>query len=220
MGQRRSRRGRHTTHDSFQFRNLSIDNAPGAEHKLEGKQQVFQLMQMCERNIHFRSMLFATRILDLVQDLMGPNIMLFHDQTLYKPAKTGGAVFWHQDNAHWRCRPSNLISCWMTLDDVERENGAMQFVPGSHLKPAWHERSEETNALLKTEGVDESKVVVVDLPAGGVVFHHCQTLHYTQPNATDRKRRAFAIHFMPPGTRKDGDVMQVNFNRPLLRMNM
>ncbi|MCX5661944.1 MAG: phytanoyl-CoA dioxygenase family protein [Planctomycetota bacterium] len=107
----------------------------------------------------------------------------------------------------------------MTLDDVTRENGAMQVIPGSHLTPVWHGNA-ESDPLLRAK-VDASKAVVVDLPAGGVMFHHCQTLHYTDPNETDRQRRAFAIHYMNPGTRgRDGQVIKVSFANPMLRMSV
>ncbi len=76
--------------------------------------------------------------------------------------------------------------------------------------------------LAISDTIDESQAEVVDLPAGGAMFHHCQTLHYTPPNKTDRQRRAFAIHFMPPGTRSghDGQSLEVSFSRPLLRMHI
>jgi phytanoyl-CoA hydroxylase len=207
------------------LRNLSVDDDVDREGKRKASQQMLQIIQMSERNIHFRQLLYNERILDLVQDLMGPNIMLFHDQALFKPAYTGGPVSWHQDNAYWRCRPATLVSCWLALDDVDKDNGAMQVIPGSHLKPLWHEQSESTNALLDTESqVDKTRAVAVELPAGGCMFHHCQTLHYTQPNTTDRQRRAFAIHFMQPGTssmsqdRKGGQIIRTSFTHPALRM--
>lgn len=202
------------------YRNLAISDTDDLDKKRNADTQMLQIMQMCERNLHFRRLLYDSRILDCVQDLIGPNIMLFHDQALFKPAHTGGAVFWHQDNAYWRCTPANLVSCWITLDDVDRDNGAMQLIPGSHLKPAQHETSETTHALLTLRGIDESQAQVVSLPAGGCMFHHCQTLHYTAPNVTDRQRRAFVIHFMTPGTRHHGqtEVMHVSFQRPMLRM--
>ncbi|MCE2450273.1 MAG: phytanoyl-CoA dioxygenase family protein [Candidatus Latescibacteria bacterium] len=90
----------------------------------------------------------------------------------------------------------------MTLDDVDVTNGAMHLLPESHLTSVGHERSEQTTALLDYgDQVDAAQAAVIDLPAGGALFHHCQTLHYTPPNQTDRQRRAFVIHFMPPGTR-------------------
>lgn len=204
------------------LRNLSAGDAVDLEGKKSAATQMLQIMGMGERNIHFRKLLFNAAILDRVQDLIGPNLMLFHDQALFKPAHTGGAVFWHQDNAYWKCRPATLVSCWLTLDDVDKDNGAMQVIPGSHLKPVWHDQSESTDALLDIENqVDTSKAKVIELPAGGCMFHHCQTLHYTQPNTTDRQRRAFAMHFMQPGTcAQDGHIMRAGFERPIVRMNI
>ena len=184
------------------------------------QQRMLQIMNMCERSLAFRRLIHHEPILDAVEDLIGPNIMLFHDQALFKPAFEGGPIFWHQDNAYWKCRPANLVSCWLTLDDVDRDNGAMQILPCSHLQPHLHDRSEQSGALLKTKlEIDEAQVVSVDLPAGACMFHHCQTLHCTHPNATDRQRRAFAIHFMPFGTRDaNGEIMHASFTRPVLRM--
>ena len=122
---------------------------------------------MCERNIHFRRLLYHPRFLDLVEDLIGPNIQLFHDQAIFKPPHHGGPVHWHQDNAYWNCSPPNLISLWLTLDDVDADNSAMQFIPGSHFRAISHQSAVDTRGQhgLK-EKVDPSKAVVVDLPAG------------------------------------------------------
>ncbi|MDA1141345.1 MAG: phytanoyl-CoA dioxygenase family protein [Planctomycetota bacterium] len=202
------------------FRNLAIDDTQDLQKKKEAPKQMLQIMQMCERNIHFRRLVYHDKILDMVEDLIGPNIQLFHDQALFKPARQGGAVFWHQDNGYWKCSPANLISCWLTLDEVDVSNGAMQVIPGSHLTPMLHEKSESTSALFDIESqVDTKTAVINELPAGGVMFHHCQTLHYTAPNSTDRQRRAFAIHFMPPGTKSmhSGAYLKVGFDRPMLR---
>jgi len=188
----------------------------------EDEQQMLQLLQVCERSLPFRRLLYDARILDVIEDLIGPNILLFHDQALSKPARSGGPIFWHQDNFYWRCSPPNLVSCWLTLDDAVRENGAMQLLPGSHFAIQGHERSAEGSPLLRadTNGVGREPVVV-ELPAGGCMFHHCQTLHSTAPNETDRPRRAFAIHFMTPGTRDPkGEIMRAGWARPVLRMRM
>lgn len=204
-----------------QWRNLSADEGSSYEAQKTAKVKMLQIMGMGERNIHYRKLLYDARILDVIQDLIGPNIMLFHDQALFKPAHHGGEVTWHQDNAYWHCRPANLVSCWLTLDDVDEANGAMQLIPGSHLTPVWHERKNDKDVLFNLEDrVDKSKAVTVPLPAGACMFHHCQTLHHTNPNTTPRQRRAFAIHFMPVGTTRGGDPMRTNFGHPILRMSI
>ena len=127
------------------------------------------------------------------------------------------------DNAYWKCSPPNLISCWLTLDDVTIDNGAMQFIPGSHFQAVDHDRAKSTSALLDLgDRIDESQAVAIDLPAGGITIHHCQTLHYTAPNITDRQRRAFAIHYMVPGTKRlrTGEYIEVGFANPMLRMHV
>ena len=204
-----------------QYRNLSIGDTDDLDEKNNADEQMLQIMQMCERSLDFRQLLYDERILDIAEDLIGPNIQLFHDQALYKPAHHGGSVFWHQDNAYWQCVPANLVSCWLTLDDVNVDNGAMHLMPGSHLTPQDHDRTRKGGSLLDIgDQVDQAQAAIADLPAGGVLFHHCQTLHYTPPNNTERQRRAFAIHFMPPGTRRatSGESLHVSFARPLLRM--
>ena len=91
---------------------------------------------------------------------------------------------------------ANLVSCWLTFDDVDLHNGAMQFIPGSHLRPMIHDQAQGSDVLLDMgKLVDDSQAVVADLPAGGITLHHCQTLHRTAPNTTDRQRRALAIHY-------------------------
>ena len=207
--------------ESGNFRNLSIDDTQDLDEKINADEQMLQIMQMSERSIHFRKLLYHELILDIAEDLIGPNIQLFHDQALFKPAQHGGSVFWHQDNAYWKCVPAKLISCWLTLDDVDVTNGAMHLLAQSHLKPTAHERTKKGGELFDIgHTVDKDRATIVDLPAGGVLFHHCQTLHYTPSNNTDRQRRAFAIHLMPPGTRRiDVDEsLEVSFSQPLLRM--
>ncbi len=203
--------------ESAQYRNLSADSGAAQRQDEGAEEEMLQIMQMCERSLSFRRLLYQEPILDIAEDLIGPNIQLFHDQALFKPAHHGGPIHPHQDNAYWRCLPANLVSCWLTLDDVDVDNGAMHLLPGSHLAAMGHERGD---VLLDAGTPDPAESRVVPLPAGGALFHHCQTLHFTPPNRTDRQRRAFAIHFMTPGTRSPGGELPIGFSRPLLRGHM
>ncbi|MEM7134484.1 MAG: phytanoyl-CoA dioxygenase family protein [Chloroflexota bacterium] len=189
----------------------------------EQEQEMLQFMQISEHNVHFNRLTYHETILDIIEDILGPNIQLYHNQALYKPAHHGGPIFWHQDNAYWQCRPANIVSCWLTLDDVTLENGAMQFVPGSHLRPMNHERAEGSDILLDMGGeTNDVQSVVVELPAGGASLHHCQTLHRTAPNTTNRQRRAFAAHYMTPGTKsaRTNETIGVSFAHPMVRMSI
>ena len=203
-------------------RNLAVGEEHH-DHDEEDQQEMLQFMGISEYNLRFHQLIYHDVILDVIEDLIGPNIQLYHNQALYKPPHHGGPIFWHQDNAYWKCVPANLVSVWLTLDDVDYHNGAMQFIPGSHLRPMIHDQAQGSDVLLDMgKLVDDSKAVVGDLPAGGITLHHCQTLHRTAPNTTDRQRRALAIHYMTPGTRsaQTQESFQVSFSKPMLRMRV
>ena len=70
-------------------------------------------------------------ILDLVAQLIGPDIVLWGSQVFCKPPVTE-AMPWHQDGQYWPIRPIATCSVWMALDDATPENGCMRYIPGSH----------------------------------------------------------------------------------------
>ena len=65
--------------------------------------------------------------------LLGGAVRFWHDQLFCKPAHHGGVVAWHQDYSYWtRTQPMSHLTCWIGLDDATRDNGCLQYVPGSH----------------------------------------------------------------------------------------
>lgn len=204
------------------LRNLAVIGESETDAKTDRSEEMLQIMEMWKFDEEFRKLLYHESLLDIVETLIGPNIQLFHDQALYKPALHGGPVPWHQDNKYWRCTPPNLVSIWMALDDADEENGCMNVVPGSHLAgEADHGRAETERgklpALLQAK-VDASHAVAVPIKAGHCMMHHCLTLHQTNPNRSSRHRRAHVIHYMSVGTRNyKGEMMKDNL---LLRGKM
>lgn len=200
------------------LRNLAADGSTDITSRSTDGKRMLQIMQCCERSLIFYRFLYHPPILAMFRALIGPNIQLYHDQALFKPAGDGGPVPWHQDNGYWRCQPATLVSCWIALDDADADNGAMQLIPGSHLSHLNHAAAAGTNALLDAEKtIDTRSAVLVPIKAGSCLFHHCRTLHYTAPNRSHRDRRAFVIHVMTPGTARHGKApMLVGWNHPLL----
>ena len=122
----------------------------------------------------------------------------FFTHMIYKPAGTGRATPWHQDEAYWD-KPElvhHSVSVWMPLDPVTAESGCMQFLPGSHERDVLrYRRLPGLEPLELDEEVDLSKAVACPLQPGGATFHHCRTLHYTAPNTSGVQRRAYAMTF-------------------------
>jgi len=117
---------------------------------------------------------------------------------IYKPARIGEPLPWHQDEAYWD--PTlvyRALGCWMPLDDATPENGAMKFIPGSHkseVRQHHHLNDDPTTPALYVDVTpeDEARAVTLPVAAGGAIFHHSRTLHASGPNRSARERRAYA----------------------------
>lgn len=131
-------------------------------------------------------------------------IRIYHDHALIKPpGNKSRETNWHQDFPYWTGmdRPGAL-SAWIAADDVCIKNGCMHFVPGSH-KFGKQEgiklgvQGESIVEKMKERGHEVPEPEAIELPAGGVTFHHGCNFHYAGPNLSDKPRRAFAIIFIP-----------------------
>ena len=148
----------------------------------------------------------SPKLLDLVEGLLGtPDIKLFSDQVLMKPAFHGSPVSWHQDSGYWTAvAPPALVSCWTALDDATEANGCVMMVPGSHtLGVVEHQRGDDS--FLHVPALDLSTAVPVVLPAGGVSFHHSCTVHGSGPNTTPHRRRGLVTSYMRADSTWVGD---------------
>jgi hypothetical protein len=149
------------------------------------------------------------------QLLDGP-VRFWHDQLFCKPAQHGGVVAWHQDYSYWtRSRPMAHLTCWIGLDDTTKDNGCLQYVPGSHrweLLPITGLAGDmdAIQTVLTPEQRAAFKPVAVELKKGEAAFHHPLMVHGSYPNSTDQPRRATVINAFRDGTRSASD-------QPLLR---
>lgn len=131
------------------------------------------------------------------------------DMLIYKPPGHPHETPWHQDLSYYvrPVAPAGMVSpragiqFWIALDDVDEENGCMEFVPGVHRGPLFEHRiasgdpDDEGRLLAMTDpatDLDLSTVVVGAIPAGGCTLHRETTPHYTPPNrSSSRPRRAY-----------------------------
>ncbi len=170
----------------------------------QSKGAVLQIIDMWKLDPVFERLLFKPDTLDIIEGLLGtPDIRLFHDQALFKPALHGDEVPWHQDNGYWKFDPPNAISLWLALDDADASNGCMRFIAGSHKGGQTDHVQREFVSLLHADA-DDALAISVPVAAGSAVIHHCQTLHNTKPNHSTRQRRAWVRHYIGPNI-KQGD---------------
>src|SRR5215217_6627311 len=137
--------------------------------------------------------------------LLGGPVRFWHDQIFYKPAQHGGVVIWNQDYSYWtRTTPVAHISCWIGLDDSTRENGCLQYVPGSHRwqllpRESFANRMDAILDYLTSAQRNEFKPVPIELKAGECSFHHPLMVHGSHANLTARPRRAIVMNAFRDG---------------------
>lgn len=123
-----------------------------------------------------------------------------------KPPRIGSGVPYHQDNAYFNRVPPEVLTIWLALDASTPENGCVAFVPGSHRwTPLPHAPSgvagNSQGALLSGEEALEERAAPV--PRGGASVHHCLTLHRSDPNRSERSRRALLFVYRSERARED-----------------
>ncbi|HET9742111.1 MAG TPA: phytanoyl-CoA dioxygenase family protein [Terriglobales bacterium] len=144
--------------------------------------------------------------------LLGGSVRFWHDQLFCKPAHHGGVVAWHQDYSYWtRTQPLAHLTCWIGLDDSTRENGCLQYIPGSHRWPDFPITGlagdmDAINAVLNEEQRQQfAAPVAVELRCGEASFHHPRLVHGSFANHSNRSRRATVINVIRDGVRSASD---------------
>ncbi len=141
----------------------------------------------------------SPNVLDVLEPLMGADISLFHCKLLMKAARDGTITPWHQDYAYW-VRHNNeprMINCMLHIDDANAENGAIQFVPGSHKDGlVEHDRRDTAFGVFLPGYFDDiDAAVTLDMKAGDAVFFGSLVVHGSAANGSDRDRRACTMAF-------------------------
>jgi non-haem Fe2+, alpha-ketoglutarate-dependent halogenase len=147
-----------------------------------------------------------TRILDIVQDLLGETIILRHSHLFAKLPGDGKQVSWHQDASYWPLSKSKVVSVWLALNDVDEGNAAMQVIPGSHRAAQIDfedSKPEERNVLnqrVPNPG-DYGEPVSLNLKAGQISLHSDWILHSSGVNTSVRPRCGLAMRFLSSDVR-------------------
>lgn len=155
----------------------------------------------------FHDLLWNPAILMPAAQLLGGRVRFWHDQLFVKPARHGGVVAWHQDYSYWtRTQPIAHLSCWIGLDDSTRENGCVNYVPGSHrwnLLPitGLADNMNAIRSVLSEEQNQQFKPVAIELKAGECSFHHPLMVHGSFENLSEHPRRGAVINLFRDGVK-------------------
>ena len=145
-------------------------------------------------------------LLDAIEDLIGPDIMLATSAVWAKNANDPHFVTWHQDSAYFGYEPMDVWGAWIGLTDSRIEHGCMKYLPRSHLSPEMDhtETHNELNLLSRGQAIDQiddGSAIDAEVSAGEASIHHFRLAHSSPPNNSDQRRIGILFVFCPPRVR-------------------
>jgi non-haem Fe2+, alpha-ketoglutarate-dependent halogenase len=149
------------------------------------------------------------RIVDAVEDLLGPDLLCFGTSFISKSGHDARHVSWHQDATHWGLSQPHAVTAWLAFTPSLRSNGCVRAVPGTHARQLAHDHPVDPDNLLGRRervqlDIDEAAVVDVELQPGEMSLHHPLLVHGSEPNRSGARRTGFALRYLP------GDIRQAD----------
>lgn len=166
-----------------------------------------KLSDVVENDDLFHEIATADAIVEPIKRLLGPHLKLYRSAVMMKPPRIGSAKGAHQDAPYWPIQPQEECSVWIPLDRATPENGCMQVIPGDHRRGALPHVPVTDDYVIDEDHYDRNDLEPVPMEAGEGLFFHALLPHYTDPNETDRWRRAIVLSYMSARSRytEDGD---------------
>ncbi|MEO6126385.1 MAG: phytanoyl-CoA dioxygenase family protein [Ilumatobacteraceae bacterium] len=153
-------------------------------------------------------------VLDLVESLIGPDVLLYNCTYIIKEPGSEAFVAWHQDLTYWGLDdPQAQVSMWLALAPATVESGCMSMIPGSHISGPMDHVQDATDANLllmgqRVSAVDTSAATAYPLAPGEASFHHGWTVHASGPNTTSERRIGLNVQYLAAHNRHvSGDAM-------------
>lgn len=148
-------------------------------------------------------------LIDMVEQLIGPDIILWGSALFYKRALAGPATPWHRDGFAYPIFPLETTSVWIAATDSTSENGCLRVIPGSHSarELGKHNKAGDDDLVFQDSlpDIDESKAADVELEPGQMVIFDVYTIHGAQPNLGTKERAGYSLRFMPGSCHFDHD---------------
>ncbi len=156
---------------------------------------VRRLYEPCSYYPVARALSELDRLVDVVEQLCGPNLVFHYSKLNVKPAEVGSVVEWHQDLAYYPLTNRDSLAVLFYLDETDRDNGALQLLPGRHDSVLLEHTRDGYFQGRVTEAVDEAEAVLAEGRAGTAVFMHGLTPHASAPNRSQRPRRTLILSY-------------------------
>ena len=156
-------------------------------------------------------------VVNCLRTLFGEEPVATQSMYYFKPPGARGQAL-HQDNMYLLVEPGTCLAAWTAIDRVDRENGGMLLVPGTHRGNILCQEKGDTSVSFSstvTRIPKGMKAVDVPMEPGDTLFFGGSTIHGSGPNRTkDRFRRSFIGHYAA------GSLEKISkFYLPLVKMD-
>lgn len=189
------------------IRQVFLPRREGKTEGVEGGEHLFRFAIMPE-------------ILDVIEQVIGPDIILIGSFMIAKPAGAGKRVPWHQDGYYLKenVSPAEAVTVWLAIDEVTTRNGCVRFVPGTKQLGLLPTRKEGNfGDEIEPGSFDESGNVPVELAPGQFSIHDPYVVHGSEANTHGGRRLGYSFNFIPAHChymRERDSVGQSNFEKP------
>jgi len=149
-------------------------------------------------------------LLDAVEQVLGPDVMIWNTHWFPKFPGDGTYVSWHQDATYWGLSPPNVTTAWVALSSSSKENGCLRVMPGTHSGALLPQRETYAPSNMLSRGqeiavdFDESRALDLVLRPGEFSLHHIGIVHGSGPNTGDEPRIGLAIRYITPNVVQQG----------------
>lgn len=154
------------------------------------------------------------RILDRVEDLIGPDILIFTSTFFIKEPHSPTIAAWHQDSTYYGIEPKEEVTVWVALTEASEAAGCMDALSFrgrprqlSHVSRVV-ENSVNRAGQVITEPLDEGSPVAMPLKPGWFSMHHGLCPHRSGPNTSSHRRIGLGLNYIPTNTRPSGTIRQ------------
>jgi len=143
------------------------------------------------------------KVLDAVESLIGPDILIYHLTSWLKEPHEPSHVSWHQDGTYFGLEPFEQVTAWIALTDATPEMGCIKIIPGSQVIGQRPHRDVPTPHNLLSRGqtidhpLDYTKYVMMPVKAGQISLHHTHVVHCSDRNQTDHRRIGIGASYIP-----------------------
>ncbi len=160
----------------------------------------------------FNDLIRHPRILDAVEDVIGPNILVWTSTFFIKEPNSPTYAAWHQDGTYFGLEPKEQVSAWVALTDATAEAGCMEQLsfrgaPRQYRHAALglaHSINRAGQTIM--EPFDDTEAVAMTLPTGSFSLHHEMAVHRSAPNRAAHRRIGIGLNYIPTHVRVDSPI--------------